>query len=488
MKVIRVAAVGAALVLSYSSAARASNVAREIAGWYNDGWNPESHAAYLANDHLFSEVNPYWYDLAATDGSISERGYAYSAQNVLDAHANGDLVVPSIADQGTGQIDAIIADPTAKQNLINSIVSTVNARGYDGFDLNFESGTPNGRAAFTAFIQDLADALHAHGKRLEVTVKAVTSATEEGWYIFDYAGLGSSGADRIKIMAYDNNFDAGANVPGPIAPIEWIRSVLRYATVTRGVPSTKIQLGLHNYGWTWKKAGSRWQILSPHDTFRDVQQKSGGSAWQWDATAQESWKQYSYGGKTYRSYVGTADTVAPRVALADEFNLAGVTFWVLGREDPNIYPRLCSYFASTCGTPTVRPVVLSQGKAVTASSSFDAYYTPAKAVDGNITEGWIADPNENSSWISVDLGASHSLTEVKIHWGGWDWSVAYDVQTSSDGSTWATAYHEGNNADGGLDTITLPSTSARFLRVLLNGPKSDGWSYEIYELQVSGMP
>ncbi len=35
----------------------------ELAGWYNDGWDDESHAVYTAKSHLFSEVNPYWYNL-----------------------------------------------------------------------------------------------------------------------------------------------------------------------------------------------------------------------------------------------------------------------------------------------------------------------------------------------------------------------------------------------------------------------------------------
>ncbi|HVH43391.1 MAG TPA: glycosyl hydrolase family 18 protein [Labilithrix sp.] len=488
---VRAGAIGltacAAVLLLCPRSALASNVSREVSGWYNDGWNAESHATYLSNEHIFSEVNPYWYDLAGTDGSISERAYAYTPQNVVDAHSYGDLVVPSMADHDQGQIDSIVGNPSARQNLIDNIVNTVNSRGYDGIDLNFESGGPSARVQFTAFVTALASALHHDGKRLEVTIKAAASATEESWYIFDYASLGASGVDRIKIMAYDNNFEAGANVPGPIAPISWIRSLLDYAITTRGVPSTKIQLGLHNYGWTWKKAGSAWQLLTPHDTYRDVQQKSAGIGWQWDVAARESWKQYSYGGKTYRSYVGTADTVAARVALADEFNLAGLALWVLGREDASIYTRMCTYFGASC-TPSIHPVLLSQGKPATASSSFDDYYTAPKAVDGSINEGWLANPAETTSWLRVDLQASYNVSQVKIFWGRYDWPVSYDVQTSNDGISWTTAYHEANNADGGLDTIAIAPVPARYVRVVCNGPKSDGWSYEIYEVQVSGTP
>jgi spore germination protein len=471
--------------------ASANDVAREISGYYNDGWNAESHGTYMAQSYIFSEINPYWYDLGTqqaptlTDGTLSERAYAYTPQNVLDAHANGDLVVPVIADHALGQIDAILNDPSARQALLNNLVDTVVNRDYDGIDLNFESGTAAARAPFTAFTHDLAAALHAAGARLVVTVSAVTGFSAESATLFDYAGLAASGVDRIRIMAYDHNFDAGVNTPGPIAPIQWIRDVLHYAITTRGVASGLIQVALHNYAWTWKKSGNKWQLQTPHDTYQSVMQKSSGVGWQWDPVSAESWKQYAYAGKTYLSYVGTSDTVAARIGLADEFDLAGSSFWVLGREDQSSYARICTYFGSSC---MPEPVLLSQGKPAAASSTYAAAYAAPKALDGSWLAGWLAAPSQATAWLSVDLQAVHSLTQVKVQWGAYDWSLAYDVQASNDGINWTTIDHEASNPDGGLDIIPLTGVAARYVRVSCTGPKSDNWSYEIYELQVFGMP
>lgn len=476
-----------------TTTAAAKDLPREVSGWYNDGWNAESHASYMANTHLFSEINPYWYDLGTqedvtlTDGTISEREYAYTAQNVVDAHAYGDLVIPTIADHEVGQINDILANSTARQDLIDNIVAVVASRGYDGIDLNFELGTSSGRAAFTAFVDDLADTLHGDGKRLVVTINGFTSQTEENGKIFDYAGLAATSVDRLRIMAYDNNFEAGANVPGPIAPIDWIEDVLDYAITTRGVPSDKIQLALHNYAWSWKQSGSAWQLQTPHDTYEEVVDKSGSAVWQWNSSAEESYKQYTYNGNTYISYVGTADTVAARIALADTYDLAGISFWVLGREDEDVYTELCSYHGSACVPDAPLPSLLSQGKTATASSKYSTYYNAPKAVDGTFNEGWIAKPSAATAWLQVDLGAAHSVSQVKIQWGGYDWSVNYDVQVSSDGTSWTTAQHVSGNNDGGLDTVNITPTSARYVRVNCTGPKSDGWSYEIYEFQVFGI-
>jgi hypothetical protein len=257
-------------------AAAGTDLQYEVAGWYNDGWNAESHASYMANWEVFSEINPYWYDLgtqdnlALADGTISERA-VYDAQNVLDAHARGDLVIPTIADHA-GQIDAILGNPTARQTLIDNLVNTVQTRGYDGIDLNFESGSPALRSAFTAFVSNLATAMHASSKRLVVTMKPAANSTRENQLIFDYAALAAIAVDRFKIMVYDNLDPA---VPGPVAPISWMREVLAYATIARGLPSTKIQLAIHAHAWTWRDNGGTWELQEPHDTYRDVNRRAG---------------------------------------------------------------------------------------------------------------------------------------------------------------------------------------------------------------------
>jgi spore germination protein len=473
-----------------SSSALAQNASREISGWYNDGWNPRSHDSYLNHHYLLSEVNPFWYDLGTqenlllADGTISVRSYAFNPQNVIDAHNNGDLVIPSIADHARGQINTILNDPVSRENLINNIIHEVITHDYDGFDLNFESGLASDRAPFTAFVHDLAMALHQYGKRLSVTIQPATSLAEEDLYIFDYAALGQTAVDRIKIMAYDKNFDAGIDIPGPIAPLTWIREVLDHATLGRGIPSSKIHLGLHNYAWTWRqRPNGKYRLLTPHDTFDSVVAKSGTSEFLWNEQAKESWISYLYNSVNHISYVGDAETVAQRVSLADEYDLAGIAFWVLGYEDQGLYDRLCSYFSGV-PTPAYRNVAL--GKPATASSRYSSYYSAAKAVDGNLWEGWLANPTRATATLTVDLEATGSLSEVRIHWGNYDWSINYDIRVSMDGSTWETIFQYTNNLDGGWDTVDITGTVGRFVRIVCLGPKSDNWSYEIYELEIYG--
>lgn len=67
----------------------------EVAGWLNDSGNvyDGSFQKYVRNADVFSEINPYWYNLgcsdygpglAAVDGSINLRVYAYDARVVQE--------------------------------------------------------------------------------------------------------------------------------------------------------------------------------------------------------------------------------------------------------------------------------------------------------------------------------------------------------------------------------------------------------------------
>lgn len=334
-----------------SPAPLAEDLAIEVAGWYNDGWDDESHAVYIQHQSTFSEVNPYWYNLGRSDsgpqaeradGSVHERNYVYSQTKVESVQQAHDLVIPTVGDNARGQINRILAKPRARLALLNRLTQIAVSRNYDGLDLNFEGGEAQGQQAFAAFVDELAQRLHAQGKRLSVTLKAAYSPQSESWEIFNYQLLGQTAVDRFKVMMYDHNFDAGMNVPGPIADYQWMVDSLQYM-IARGLPAEKIQLGIHNYAWIWKQTSEgQYQMQFPHSSWSEVNQHL--AQFNWDTNARESWGDYQVAGENYRTYVGDADTVNARIGLVKSFGLAGVVFWTLGREDQRIYSVIAQAF------------------------------------------------------------------------------------------------------------------------------------------------
>ncbi len=237
-----------------------------------------------------SEVACAWYVLDAgtgrlvLDDSYSGQKRPDNWQDVLDkcrAYAvQADMMVHwARTDQATGVCDSSIyrflSSTAAMRQATSDILA--HAADYRGVNLDIEylgqrqSGDELAltQQRFTAFIRMVADALHARGQTLTLSLHPLNS-----WYRgYDWKALGEL-ADRIVIMAY------GYASQGP-QPIEKVAEAVDQALEV--VPAEKLLLGL--------LAGR---------------------------TAQ--------GQATYE----TAETIAVKVGLAKRRGIAGIALWRLG--------------------------------------------------------------------------------------------------------------------------------------------------------------
>ncbi|MGP3633532.1 discoidin domain-containing protein [Streptomyces sp. 24-1644] len=126
--------------------------------------------------------------------------------------------------------------------------------------------------------------------------------------------------------------------------------------------------------------------------------------------------------------------------------------------------------------------LLSQGKAVTASSSEGDGYSAALAVDGNLTGTRWASQWSDPQWIRVDLGKKANLSRVVLSWEG-AYGKAYEIQVSDNGADWTTA-RKVTDSDGGTDDLALTG-SGRYVR-MLGTTRSGGYGYSLWEFQVYG--
>jgi beta-glucanase (GH16 family) len=126
--------------------------------------------------------------------------------------------------------------------------------------------------------------------------------------------------------------------------------------------------------------------------------------------------------------------------------------------------------------------LLSQGHTATASSSENGSFTAPNAVDGNTGTRWsslFTDPQ----WLQVDLGASHTLSQVVLNWET-AYGKAFTIQTSADGATWTTVYTT-TTGTGGIQTLPITG-SGRYVR--MNGTqRSTQWGYSLWEFGVYGV-
>jgi F5/8 type C domain-containing protein/glycosyl hydrolase family 64 (putative beta-1,3-glucanase) len=125
--------------------------------------------------------------------------------------------------------------------------------------------------------------------------------------------------------------------------------------------------------------------------------------------------------------------------------------------------------------------LLSQGKPATASSTENATFPASAAVDGNTGTRWssaFSDPQ----WIQVDLGATATIDQVKLTWEA-AYATAYQIQTSTNGSTWTTIYST-TASTGGTQTLAVSGTG-RYVR-MYGTARATQYGYSLWEFQVYG--
>ncbi len=405
--------------------------------WMTSPAHPQGVNSAVQNAGIFTDVSPFWYSATGKPGGGVQvglnpnftNGKANAAWAMGQLKGAGLVVLPSIADgSGRGRMAATLADPALRAAHIGDIVNTVMSNGYDGIDLDYETfAFTDGRGSWaatqpnwTAFINELAAALHAQGKQLSVTIPPPCTSSgvcgpTAGYSVYNIAGIAPA-ADRIRIMAYDYHVGAA----GPIAPMPWVRAIVSYSVSV--MDAAKLQIGVPTYGRAWgvKKASGGYQTSGTCPSTSSAAYKSLVSSQsvndadvpallasvgktdadvQWAPTEQENvlyydktlqWTDSSGAAQTCKAsrvlwFVGPQAVLA-RTQLVGEFGINAAAYWTVGGENPAQWALLGSYGQSLApastdisisGTPavvygspmTVTAVVSSRGVPVVGAAA-----------------------------------------------------------------------------------------------------------------------
>jgi hypothetical protein len=300
--------------------------------------------AVLANRNDVSEVSPWMYGLGSSNQIILDAGINKSSIQVYLSRlrAQGLPLMPTLANvdaQGNwsyGPVARMLHDPAMAARQVSEIVALVDSNHYAGIDLDYENLHAGDRQAFTAFVTSLASALHANGKILSVALFAKT--TDAGYaprnVAQDYAAIGQV-ADQVRLMGYDYHW--ATSPPGPVAPIGWIRGVIRYAKTQ--MPASKIILGIPQYGYDWSGGvGTAITWLQALQLSRQYHVQP-----RYDASSQTPWFSYTDGsGRRHTVWFENAESSLAKFQAAQGTGIGGVYLWMYGYADPGTWSVLHS--------------------------------------------------------------------------------------------------------------------------------------------------
>jgi F5/8 type C domain/Glycosyl hydrolases family 16 len=122
---------------------------------------------------------------------------------------------------------------------------------------------------------------------------------------------------------------------------------------------------------------------------------------------------------------------------------------------------------------------VAQGKPATASSAESAAFGAGNVTDTDPATRWssaFSDPQ----WVQVDLGKTYNLNHVSLNWEA-SAASSYQIQTSADGTNWATAVTRTGSTSEHQDVAV--TGSARYVRV--NGTaRQSQYGYSLYDVKV----
>jgi hypothetical protein len=125
---------------------------------------------------------------------------------------------------------------------------------------------------------------------------------------------------------------------------------------------------------------------------------------------------------------------------------------------------------------------LALNKVTVASTSYSGH-PASNATDGRMSSRWSSQFSD-SEWIYVDLGSVSTIHQIVLRWET-AYARGYQLQVSSDASTWSDVYSTATG-DGGVDDVTLSAPAAgRYVR-MLGTRRATGYGYSLWEFEVYG--
>ncbi len=293
------------------------------------------------SNYVLRETLPYLTDLYVFSYGFTEEGTLIPPNLPIDwmletaagLGKNPILVLTPLDSRGkfnNGLISSMVQNETVKRTLISQVVAELQAKGYQGADIDFEYIKAEDRDAFTAFVRETTDQLNALGYTCSVALAPKISADQPGllYQGKDFPALGAA-ADHVLLMTYEWGYKYGP--PMAVAPINKVRQVVDYAISE--IPEYKIGLGIPNYGYDWPLPFVQNETVAT--TIGNVEAIQialrNNARIEFDETAQSPYFYYTRDGVDHVVWYEDVRSIQAKFDLIKEYGLRGAGYWQIMR-------------------------------------------------------------------------------------------------------------------------------------------------------------
>ena len=296
-------------------------------------------------------------DIVAPQVFVFERSGAIHGkvdpELVAAAHEHHVKLVPLVVNPGFDQDLAhrLFTVASVRERAVRSLAALCHDNHFDGIQFDLENINVRDRDAFTRFAQLSSAALHNVGCSLSAAVVPRTSDEPgptafhrwmyENWRgAYDYKALADT-MDFISYMTYAEH--TGNTTPGPVAGYSWMADALEFV-LSKGVPPSKISLGIPSYSDYWYPTYSRKS--GERASGRDISYATAESLVTrfklqptWDERDKAPYAFWSNDGVYNHLWIEDARAFEAKERLVKERRLRGYSVWVMGFEDPRVWGK-----------------------------------------------------------------------------------------------------------------------------------------------------
>ena len=278
-------------------------------------------------------ISPTWFSLTDNEGNITSIG---TKKYVKSAHSMG-LQVWGLVSDFSSEMDtsAVLASTAARRNAIGALVDDAKKLGLDGINLDFEYMDEADALAYVQFVRELSIECRLNKLVLSVDIKPP--------YDFNYwmnRKEIATVADYLINMGYDEHY-SGSDA-GSVASLPYEQRAIE-ESISQGVPAEKLISAIPFYTRIWYTSsgedGARTttsEVLSMAGVQKTLQ--SWNVTPTFDASAFQHYADWTTNdGVRCQIWIEDADSIAAKVRLIPQYDLAGTAAWVLGFESSDIW-------------------------------------------------------------------------------------------------------------------------------------------------------
>jgi spore germination protein len=237
----------------------------------------------------------------------------------------------------------VLRNQELQNTVITNILTMMKEKGYSGLNIDFEYVYPEDRENYNNFLRKVVERLRPEGYSVSTALAPKITADQKGllYEAHDYPAHGEI-CDFVVIMTYEWGWAGGS--PLAIAPIGEVRKVLDYAVTA--IPRNKIVMGVPLYGRDWKipwVKGTFAKTVGPKEAV-NLAAKYGTSI-SYNESYQSPFFRYTdESNQQHEVWFEDARSMQAKYDTVKEYNLRGLSYWVLGPSFPQNWPVLTANF------------------------------------------------------------------------------------------------------------------------------------------------